>query len=75
MRAAFAAGPRERLLLETDCPYMAPEPIRGVECEPAMISITATALAQDRAARTGEDPDDVLLAAWENAQQLIFAAR
>ncbi len=75
VREAFAACPRERLLLETDCPYMAPEPIRGVECEPAMISITATALAQDRAARTGEDPDDVLRAAWENAQQLIFAAR
>ncbi|MFR9006451.1 MAG: TatD family hydrolase [Collinsella aerofaciens] len=41
---AFAACPLDRLLLETDCPYMAPEPIRGLECEPAMIAQTADVL-------------------------------
>ncbi len=41
LREAFAACPLDRLLLETDCPYMAPEPIRGLECEPAMIAQTA----------------------------------
>ena len=41
VREAFAATPLDRILFETDCPYMAPEPIRGLECEPAMISITA----------------------------------
>ena len=72
VREALAACPLDRLLLETDCPYMAPEPIRGVECEPAMIAITATALAQDRAARTGEEPVEVLAAAWTNAQGILF---
>ena len=43
IREAFAACPRERLLFETDCPYMAPEPIRGLECEPAMMPTTVTA--------------------------------
>ena len=72
VREAFAACPLDRLLLETDCPYMAPEPIRGVECEPAMIAITAVALARDRAARNGEDPDAILSAAWENSQRVLF---
>lgn len=72
VREAFAACPLDRLLFETDCPYMAPEPIRGVECEPAMIAITATALAQDRAARTGESADEVLRAAWQNAERILF---
>lgn len=73
VREAFAACPLDRLLLETDCPYMAPEPIRGVECEPAMIAITATALAADRAARTGETIHAILRAAWSNAQRVLFS--
>lgn len=72
IREAFAACPRERLLFETDCPYMAPEPIRGLECEPAMIAFTADALARDRATRTGEDPDIIVRAAWDNACRLFF---
>lgn len=71
VREAFAACPLDHLLFETDCPYMAPEPIRGLECEPAMICQTATLLAQDRARRTGEDPQDILRAAWENSQRLF----
>ncbi|MFR3877301.1 MAG: TatD family hydrolase, partial [Collinsella sp.] len=39
VREAFAATPLDRILFETDCPYMAPEPIRGIDCEPAMFSI------------------------------------
>ena len=34
---ALAVVPMERLLLETDCPYMAPEPYRGKRCDSAMI--------------------------------------
>lgn len=30
VREAFAATPLDRILFETDCPYMAPEPIRGL---------------------------------------------
>ena len=70
-REAFAATPLDRILFETDCPYMAPEPIRGLECEPAMISITANALVNDRVDRTGEDPEAIARAAWENACKLF----
>ena len=50
---------------------MAPEPIRGLECEPAMISITANALVNDRIDRTGEDAETIAQAAWENACKLF----
>jgi len=38
--------PRDRLLVETDCPYLAPEPHRGRRNEPAYVRDTATCLAQ-----------------------------
>jgi TatD DNase family protein len=37
--------PLERLLVETDCPYLAPEPHRGRRNEPAFVRDTATCLA------------------------------
>ena len=72
IREAFAVCPSERVLFETDCPYMAPEPLRGSECEPAMIAFTADVLCRDRAARTGEEPAAIAHAAYENACR-IFA--
>ncbi len=71
VREAFAACPLDRLLFETDCPYMAPEPIRGLECEPAMICQTAHLLAADRVGRTGEPAEAILRAAWENSCRLF----
>ena len=71
VREAFAAAPLARILFATDCPYMAPEPIRGLECEPAMISITANTLVNDRVDRTGEDAEAIAQAAWENACKLF----
>ena len=73
IREAFAACPLDRILFETDCPYMAPEPLRGLECEPAMISFTVDALVRDRAERTGEDPRGIAHAAWENAERLFLS--
>ena len=75
VREALAATPPDRILFETDCPYMAPMPIRGLECEPAMIAFTADALARDRAERTGEDAAEVQRAAWENARALLGGVR
>lgn len=43
---AVAAVPLDRLLVETDCPYMAPEPFRGKRCDSAMIAQTAQVIAQ-----------------------------
>ncbi len=34
---AIAALPLERIVLETDCPYMAPEPVRGTRCDSSLI--------------------------------------
>ena len=41
LRSLLAKVPVERLLLETDCPYLSPEPQRGQVCEPAFIVHTA----------------------------------
>ena len=37
IRAAVAATPLDKLMLETDCPYLAPVPYRGKRCEPAFV--------------------------------------
>lgn len=43
---ALAEVPIDRLLLETDCPYMAPVPFRGKRCDSSMIAYTAAAAAE-----------------------------
>jgi TatD DNase family protein len=45
LRAIAAAVPRDRLLVETDAPYLAPVPHRGKPNEPAFVSHTARVLA------------------------------
>lgn len=40
--------PADRLLVETDAPYLAPVPFRGKRCEPAMVVQTAKVLAEVR---------------------------
>ena len=71
LREAFAACPLDRLLFETDCPYMAPDPLRGLECEPAMMVQTVDALVHDRARRTGEQAEDIVRAAWNTSISLF----
>jgi TatD DNase family protein len=43
LRAIFRAAPLDRILLETDSPYLAPPPHRGRRCEPAYVALTARA--------------------------------
>jgi TatD DNase family protein len=45
IREAAAWAPLDRLLIETDCPYLAPVPLRGKRNEPAYITHTAAAVA------------------------------
>lgn len=45
---AVRAVPMERLLLETDCPYMAPVPFRGKRTTSDMIQYTAQAIAEQK---------------------------
>jgi TatD DNase family protein len=40
--------PEDRLLVETDSPYLAPVPVRGKRCEPAYVAHTAARLAELR---------------------------
>ena len=64
---AAAALPLERILLETDCPYMAPEPCRGRRCDAGLIAHTGEFLAEVR----GVDPDVIFAATTENAKRLF----
>jgi TatD DNase family protein len=43
LRAIFAAAPLDRILIETDAPYLAPPPYRGKRNEPAYVAHTARA--------------------------------
>lgn len=47
LRDALAFVPKHRLLIETDCPYLAPVPQRGKRCEPAFLAHTASVVAQN----------------------------
>lgn len=64
---AAAALPLERILLETDCPYMAPEPCRGKRCDSGLIAHTGKFLAEVR----GVAPDVIFAATTENAKRLF----
>ena len=44
-----AWAPTDRILVETDSPYLAPIPVRGKPCEPAYVIHTAARLAELRA--------------------------
>jgi len=48
LRAACAECPEDRVLIETDCPYLPPQSMRGKRNEPAMMVETAKAAAQAR---------------------------
>lgn len=61
---AAEAIPMDRLLVETDCPYMTPEPFRGKRCDSSMIVYTAQKLGELK----GMDPQDLLDQTWENAK-------
>lgn len=48
LREAVAAIPLDRLMVETDCPFLSPVPLRGKRNEPANLPYTIAAMAQAR---------------------------
>ena len=59
--------PLDRLLLETDCPYMTPVPFRGKRNEPSYVRYVAEEIAKLR----GIDVETLCRATYENACQLF----
>ena len=57
--------PLDRILIETDCPYMAPEPYRGRRCDPSLVPYVAKKIAQLR----GISEEEVARATTENAKR------
>jgi TatD DNase family protein len=55
VRASARVVPTDRLLLETDAPYLAPVPFRGKRNEPSYVAHTAKAIAEVR----GADPEEL----------------
>jgi TatD DNase family protein len=64
---AAKAVPTDRLLLETDSPFLTPQPFRGTICEPKHVRVTAEFLAALR----GESLEDIAIASTHNAQRLF----
>jgi len=63
LREAARAVPRDRILVETDSPYLAPQAVRGRRNEPAHLVHTVSELARVR----GEDALDLAVRTHENA--------
>jgi len=64
LRAAAAACPLDRALVETDSPYLAPVPHRGKANEPAHVALAGAAVAE----AMGRPVDDVAAATTANAR-------
>ena len=67
VRDAAQRAPLDRLLVETDCPFLAPLPHRGKRNEPAYVALTAARLAELRGLPLGE----LSLATTGNARRTL----
>ena len=63
LRECAARVPADRILAETDSPYLSPQPLRGRPNEPANVVHTVAALAEAR----GEDADELAARIASNA--------
>lgn len=67
LRAALEVIPPDRLLLETDCPYLAPIPYRGKRNEPAYTVFTAARVAE----ATGVPAREIWTRCGDNARRFF----
>jgi TatD DNase family protein len=71
LRDVARAMPLDRVLVETDAPYLAPVPMRGKRNEPAYVAHTAKVLAEVK----GVTPDEIAAATTENFFRLFSKAQ
>ena len=71
LKETVQAIPLERILLETDCPYMAPEPYRGKRNDSSYLPLVLAAIAELR----GITPEEVERVTEENARCLFVKVR
>ena len=67
LREAAKRIPADRLLVETDAPYLAPQPVRGKRNEPRFVVETAKAIAEER----GEAYEELERRVEENAARVF----
>jgi TatD DNase family protein len=67
LRAAAAVVPPDRLLVETDSPYLSPDPVRGRSNQPSHVAWTARKLAEVR----GVSPGEIAHISTANARRLF----
>jgi len=65
VRAAAARCPLDRMLVETDSPYLAPVPKRGRTNQPGWVPLVGAGLAD----ASGHDVDAIAEATWRNAER------
>lgn len=67
LHEAARRAPLDMILTETDCPYLAPHPLRGKRNEPANVRFVAERLAVLR----GTPVDQIAAAVWDNAARIF----
>lgn len=67
VKEALSVVPLEKIILETDCPYLAPEPFRGTRNDPHLVPYIAENLAKLK----GVNVEEVTRITTENARRLF----
>lgn len=65
LRAALVEVPTDRLLVETDAPFLTPVPYRGKPNGPYLVPLTVRAMAEVR----GESLDELIATIWDNSER------
>jgi len=63
----LASTPLDKILIETDCPYLSPEPVRGLRNEPINVNFIAEKVANIK----GISKEEVIEVNWQNAKKLF----
>jgi len=71
LRDILKTVPMDRLLIETDCPYLTPVPHRGKRNEPAYVRHVAEKIAEIRAERDAVTAEEIGVITSQNARRLF----